>query len=141
MDNEVSNVLEISVALIAISVVIGIILGTVLFGNQIRGSSYTYLSDVNNDISSAFLKSIEGTYDDIPSAAAYNILKAHGDSINRIECKICKITETGRVENHCIITHLKGNVSLDVKGDSSGMYSVVIHKENCTWGTTVCTCK
>ena len=140
MDNEVSHALEIAVSMMAMAVIIGVIVGTVIFGRSIREGGYSYMLQVNDDMSSSFLKSLEGVYDEMPSAAAYNILKANSDSITRVECKICKTTESGRVENHCIATHLKGKVSLDVVRDGSGEYSIVIHKDSCTWGTKGCTC-
>lgn len=140
MDREVSHITELGVSMIAMAVIIGIIMGTVYFGRDIRTNGINYLVDVNNEVSNSFLTSMNGTAEVMPSAAAFSILKTYGVLISKTDCKVCNETIEQVTDNPCIIKHLKGKVSLGVSKVKSGDFEVEIHKEDCPWIEGTCNC-
>lgn len=127
MDREVSTVIEISVALIAISIVIGIISFTVFMGQ-----------DMSNDVaveSSKIISAMEvGELDEMchqnnvmPTAAAYSVYKTHKNVIPEYYCNICKSNK------FCLLDHLNSKVSVQITKSEKGWYIMRIHKVDCNW--------
>lgn len=127
MDREISTAIEISVALIAISIVIGIISFTVFMGQ-----------DMSNDVaveSSKIISSLEvGELDEMcyqnnlmPTAGAYSIYKTHNAVIPEYYCHICNTDE------FCLLSHLSGKVSVQITKSEKGWYSMEIHENDCNW--------
>lgn len=127
MDREVSTVIEISVALIAISIVIGLISFTVFMGQ-----------DMSNDVaveSSKIISTVEvGELDEMchqnnimPTAGAYSVYKTHKSVIPDYYCNICG------EDTFCLLDHLKSKVSVQIMKSEKGWYIMRIHKADCNW--------
>ena len=87
------------------------------------------------------LDDLVGLDNEMPTAAAYNLLERYGNMIV-LDCNICGVSNQNlSIDSSCLLTHLNGTVYLQVEKVSEESYKVIVHKHDCTWVVNgVCTC-
>lgn len=139
MDKEVSSAVEIGVTLIVLSLVISLVWYTVFLGKGVENDAVTFGVQITSSMQEGVVEDMVGLENDMTTASFYGIARAYGRYLPKVDCKICgKVTDLTK-ETPCMLSHMHGKVSVDVKYVDS-WYEVVVHKENCTWFTGVCTC-
>lgn len=127
MEKEVSMVIEIAVALIAISIVIGIISFTVFMGQDMSNEVAVESSKIVSAMEVGELDEMCHQNSIMPTAGAYSIYKTHKNIIPDYYCHICK------TDVFCLLNHLSGKVSVQITKSEKGWYSMDIHKADCVW--------
>ena len=127
MDREVSTVIEISVALIAISIVIGIISFTVFMGQDMSNDVAVESSKIVSAMEVGELEEMCHQNNVMPTAGAYSIYKTHKNVIPNYYCHICKS------DKFCLLNHMDGKVSVQITKSEKGWYIMDIHKVDCNW--------
>lgn len=127
MDREVSTVIEISVALIAISIVIGIISFTVFMGQDMSNDVAVESSKIVSAMEVGELDEMLHQNNILPTAGAYSVYKTHKNVIPEYYCHICKSKE------FCLLNHLSGKVSVQIRKSEKGWYMMDVHDIDCNW--------
>lgn len=138
-----SYALEIGVTLAVLSVLITIVFLTVNIGHGVRADSYEEAVRISSDLEDGNLFSLIGKENNMPTAAAYSLLRANGRLIPEFVCNItdkCKDSKDLTQDSICLRNHMRGRVSLEVEMVNDSWYKVTVHKENCPWYYTSCTC-
>lgn len=145
MEREISVAVEIAVALIAVSALIGIIWFTVFMGKDMANSVTVEASELSGEVTVAALNDMCDKDNVMPTSAVYSILRTYGNYIPQCKCGVCENQEVQNLLESppCILNHLTGKVNLGVKVTDNGWYSVEIHDMNCEYSnvTPVCKCK
>lgn len=127
MDREVSTVIEISVALIAISIVIGIVSFTVFMGQDMSNDVAVESSKIISTVEVGELEEMCHQNNIMPTAGAYSVYKTHKSVIPDYYCNIC-----GK-DSFCLLDHLNGKVSVQIMKSEKGWYIMRIHEVDCNW--------
>lgn len=127
MEKEVSMTIEIAVALIAISIVIGIISFTVFMGQDMSNEVAVESSKIVSAMEVGELDEMCHQNSIMPTAGAYSIYKTHKNIIPDYYCHICK------TDVFCLLNHLSGKVSVQITKSEKGWYSMDIHEVDCVW--------
>lgn len=136
MEREVSLVIEIGVALIAISAVIGIIWFTVFLGRDVAADATEEASSILVANQVGVLEDLKDKENVMPASAAYSILRTYSNYIPESYCNYNVSSPIVRdlvTTPSCLLEHLIGKVSLEVTDSNLGGYRVVIHHMNCDW--------
>ena len=124
MTHEVSIIILIAATLAILAAVCGILFFGVFQSKEIANQGYTAINDAANH--SDVILSLQNK-SNMPSAAAYTILKENTNLIFRLDCRICNRITTGIEVGDCIKNHLRGRVNLTLTEDaSSGVYTAVL---------------
>ncbi len=145
MEKEVSYALEIGVTLAVLSVLITIVFLTVNIGHDVRADAYEEGVRIASDLEDGNLFSLIGRENNMPTAAAYSLLRANSRIIPELVCYSSKHSGSKLVSNltedsPCLVNHMQGRVSLEVEMVNDSWYKVTVHKENCPWYYSSCTC-
>ena len=143
MEREISITVEIAVALIAVSALLGIVFFTVFMGNDISNSVSMEASNLITIAEAGSLDELVGNNSIMPASAAYSLLRSRGSLIADYNCHIghdvLNINLSDN-ESPCILKHLTGKISLETEFLNTGWYKVTLHYMNCTWSTGSCNC-
>lgn len=135
MEKELSNTVDISVVLIALSVFLAIVLSTVAIGMSIREKAATSLTDMKDDLTVSYVSSLANgiTDSEMPTATAYNILRTYNtvivESVNSMTGKTVNLM----MEDSDLQNDLSGRVQLEVIKTPSGAYIAIIHDKDCNY--------
>lgn len=142
MEREISLSVEIAVALIAISALIGILWVTVFMGQDMANDMSLTASDVLVSMEEGKLHELTQTHNVMPTAAVYSLLRTNGNSIGEVKCRLANATCPEKGSKMCVLKHLEGRVSLQVELLDLGWYKLTIHEADCEWfyGANKCTC-
>lgn len=144
MEKEVSSAIELSVTLIALTLVVTLIIFTVTMGGSIREESYAEAVTISSSLENDTLEELADNFiTEMPAVTAYNLILQNPEYIAHYECTYCE-AKTG-VKTHgfnpntkdgiCLKTHLQGKVNLIVNKVAPGTYYVAIHSTKCTKST------
>lgn len=120
MDREISEAVMLSVKLIAVSIVIGLVLMQVTFGNQIKDGALVQVADVQQTLDTGTLDSISGaTGQIVPLISIYEIVYREYTGIEKFELD-GEIYEQKTFENKDgdTVTRWVSNVNTDDKIDN-----------------------
>lgn len=145
MEKEVSYALEVGVTLAVLSVLLMIVFLTVSIGNEVKIDAYEVGSSIVSELKEGNMYTLIGLENNMPTAAAYSLLRANSGVISEVVCYNNKHTGSKlvtnlTVESPCLLEHMSGRVSLEVSIVNSSWYKVIVHRENCPWYYTTCTC-
>jgi hypothetical protein len=141
LEHEVSISVELGVCLGALVSVIALILFTVSIGNNMKADAFDEVVSINKQVEESTLSYLVGLDNEIPSAAAYNILKTYANVIERVDCHIagCNEATLGVGSEPCIANHLSGKLNLEVRKNSyTGYYVINVHTLDCEWYDSPC---
>lgn len=130
MEREVSIVVEIGVALIALSAFIGILWFTVFMGQDMSNNISIEATEMYAVMQDGQLRDLTNGDNILPTSAVYSLLRSCSNVIGKVECHIsddCKDDTLGK----CLLTHLNGKVNLEVILDDDGTYTLILHKADC----------
>ena len=146
MEKEVSMAMQISVSLIAISALLSIVLFTVYLGQEVKVEAFDVANRMVIDSEVGLLEDLVGQENEMPMATAYSILRTYSRVIAKVTCHdshhgagVSKVTDLTE-GSPCLLEHMRGRVSLEVKKIEEGWYEVIVHKQGCTWYYTSCDC-
>lgn len=120
MDREISEAVMLGVKLIAVSIVIGLVLMQVTFGNQIKDGALVQVADVQQTLDTGTLDSISGaTGQIVPLSSIYEIVYREYTGIEKFELD-GEIYEQKTFENKDgdTVTRWVSNVNTDDKIDN-----------------------
>lgn len=145
LEKEVSYALEIGVTLAVLSVLLTIVFLTVSIGNEVKIEAYDNGTRIVGVLEEGNISSLIGTENEMPTAAAYSLLRANGKVVHELICYDKKHTGSKLVtdlttSSPCLINHMTGRVSLEVEYVNDSWYRVTVHNENCPWYYGDCTC-
>lgn len=131
MEREVSMVVEIGVALIALAAFIFILWFTVFMGEDMANNMGQEAGQILATTQSGTLEELKGTYTILPTSGVYSILRANESSIGRVDCRICG---SKKKDGSCLLGHLDGRANLEVQyEEAGGWYKLIVHKPTCEW--------
>lgn len=131
MEREVSMVVEIGVALMALAAFILILWFTVFMGEDMANNVGQEAGQILGTTQSGRLEELRDTYTILPTSGVYSILRGNENVIGEVQCKICGSKEN---DGSCLLGHLDGKVSLEVQFlDNYGWYKLIIHNQTCDW--------
>ena len=137
MEREVSMVVEIGVALIALSAFIFILWVTVFMGEEMANDVGQDAANILGTTQSGTLEELRDTYTILPTSGVYRILRANEGVIGEVDCRICggKKDASGKLlkDGSCLLGHLDGKANLEVQYLPEGWYKLIVHKPTCNW--------
>ena len=140
MEREVSAAILIAVALVLMSALIGLVMYTVVIGNEVRADAFESAVNLQESISSGYYDDMVGKNNIIPASAAYSLLLKGENIVTKVTNKITgEVDEPGSIGNS-ILAHLRGKVSLEVTRTDSELYEITVHEEDCKWYNGVESC-
>ena len=141
MENEVSNSVSVAVSLIGIGALLVIVAWVVMLGQDMEGRVVEKVADVKSNVTVQYIDDlVSGRVDnEMPSAAAFNILTTYEKVISSTICGICGEEVDLLTGSSCIGKHMNGRVQLEVI-EKDKVYNVIIHKGDCNWKVGNCTC-
>ena len=124
MSKEFSIIILIAFTVIILALVCGILFFGVTQSKEIANQGYTAINDAANH--SDVVLSLQRK-SNMPTAAAYAILKENTALIFRLDCRVCNRITVGVEVGDCIKNHLRGRVNLTLTEDASGgVYTAVM---------------
>jgi len=145
VEKEVSYAIEIGVTLAILSVVLTIVFLTLSIGNDVKIGAYEEGARIVTDLHEGNLASLVGYENKMPTAAAYSLLRANSRVIPELVCYSdrhtgSKLVSDLTVSTPCLLNHMTDRVNLEVELINESWYKVTVHKEDCPWYYTSCTC-
>lgn len=145
MEQEVSGVVKLGIALIAMAALINIVWYTVKLGGDIKLGAFNEGVEIASAVENSTLASLRGTESTVmPKASAYALLEQSSSGISKMVYNGRNITYVGNkwvddvdFEEHdsvagFLATDITGKVRLKVAHDDIGTYIVTIDTVNVT---------
>ncbi len=143
MEREVSTAVHLGVGLIALSAFIFILWSTVFTGEDLADDAADTATNILRITQTSRLEELTEVHTVLPASAVYSILRENESCIGNVQCRICgvgsKTKEPGN--GRCLLTHLGGKVSLEVRRTDFDWYELIIHKQTCDWFYNSCNTK
>ncbi len=142
MEKEVSNIIELGVALVALAAVIGIMWFTVFQGQEVASDAAVVGSSIVSSVQVGALTELTDSETELPTASVFSLLKTYSNEIESYTCKVCNPTADsydidmdnfGPTKSLCVQNHLTGKVNVELVETSSGVFHMVIHDAQCDW--------
>lgn len=156
MEREISVTVEIAVALIAISALLGIVFFTVFMGNDMSNSVSMEASNLITIAEAGSIDELVGNNNIMPASGAYSLIRSRSSLIAEYRCSVghkigyCPDGKNGFGDDYekdlvnlsagtspCILKHLTGKISLQVEFLNTGWYRLTVHYMNCNWASGV----
>jgi ACT domain-containing protein len=137
MDDQVQKNLGLAIEIQGIAIILGVMLTLIFIGNVIKNNIAENINSNNAQISTSILNELHYSQQEMPTAAAYNLIQSHSSSINSSICEVCNktITPIERINNEiihhqvgsCLKNHMTGKVILYADIVSEGIYDIYIY--------------
>lgn len=124
MEKEISTSVHISVALILISAVCGIVIYTIIVGNQMKQEAIDKATDMQVGVSTSQLSSLAGTTKIIPKAAAFAIIVQEEQGIRKLTYNTIESDPFDPARE--LAKSLDGKVEITVSKVEKGYYDIII---------------
>ncbi|WP_066714740.1 hypothetical protein [Clostridium sp. Marseille-P299] len=129
MKEETIDILKFGAFMAVLSVLIVYVVQSVLLGKQIQSKAIDNLNEIQINTERGSLKELNDQEIIVPAATVLALLEYNYKSIGSVLCFICD--SDGEIktvnESFCITRHLKGNVRIYVKYDTSNsLYDLTI---------------
>lgn len=128
MHKELSMVINMGLALIAMALLLSLIVFTVSIGLNVKNYAIDKANDIERSVISGTIESLMSGDAIMPTAAAYGLLQSSVNTIIKTDCHVCgKVNGVGAA-GACLIGHLQGRVRLSITKITEGQYEVIIYK-------------
>lgn len=86
MEREASSMLSMAAQMCMIAALLGLVVFTIIYGQDVKSSAFLKLSDVNTDVSTGMLSELRDCTTEMSVASAYNIINASDKAIGNVVC-------------------------------------------------------
>ena len=87
MDDQVQKNLGLAIEIQGIAIILGVMLTLIFIGNVIKNNIAENINSNNAQISTSILNELHYSQQEMPTAAAYNLIQSHSSSINSSICE------------------------------------------------------
>lgn len=128
IQNELSRLFHIAIALIAVSVVCGVIFFGLSQSRDIADKGLAAMLETNKTSQLEAVQTFtKWQGKSIPAAACYSLLKENTEIITNLTCSICGKITTGADIGDCFKSHMTGRIRITLtEEESGGTYTAVL---------------
>lgn len=129
MEREASSMLSMAAQMCMIAALLGLVVFTIIYGQDVKSFAFMKISDVNTEVSTGMLAELRDCTTEMSVASAYNIINASDKSIGNAVCYLdhdSKLDAEGYTRELKIARESNGQKKFCLRYQLSGRCKMVV---------------